>query len=510
MVYFIGLSTIGLGDVIVKRRDLMVLCFFFVITGLSLVSMCINVVQQAIEEWYKELLMQLLKDYQANLAKGDHKGASIGMMKMWGSNKMAKYIMPMMSADTKRHVMEQIQEEAKEAGIELPPIFEDLDAKTGMPKILALADEKDEDKKSAHAAMIEEIVRQSDPTRLSIPSRGPLPTVVYYEADTQTDILLIDEKAQQTIDVESLDSGIQTDSTEPDLSDEILQTDEIETLVEETQTNAPDIQDSQTMTHIATLIDTEIQTIIEFHDSVMQTEPPEVSVVETQYEAEPTISEETQTPILEFVNSQTMTNSVMLDNKDIQTVDVESIDSGMQTDTREASLCETQSQTEAIAVKLQETQTPIIEMKDLQTMTHIINLQNSEIQTEKVQMREQQLQTHIVDYLEMETQTEKVECKNIRIQTPMPEIVDTEMQTDPIGRVVPSRVTEAKRRIQRALRSRSRQGRDKRRMSVADPSMSNWRDVSSSQDEEEKIEEAEGEVYFILINYPNIPLFPEA
>uniref|UniRef100_A0A914CN28 Potassium channel domain-containing protein n=1 Tax=Acrobeloides nanus TaxID=290746 RepID=A0A914CN28_9BILA len=451
MVYFIGLSTIGLGDVIVKRRDLMVLCFFFVITGLSLVSMCINVVQQAIEEWYKELLMQLLKDYQANLAKGDHKGASIGMMKMWGSNKMAKYIMPMMSADTKRHVMEQIQEEAKEAGIELPPIFEDLDAKTGMPKILALADEKDEDKKSAHAAMIEEIVRQSDPTRLSIPSRGPLPTVVYYEADTQTDILLIDEKAQQTIDVESLDSGIQTDSTEPDLSDEILQTDEIETLVEETQTNAPDIQDSQTMTHIATLI-----------------------------------------------------------NKDIQTVDVESIDSGMQTDTREASLCETQSQTEAIAVKLQETQTPIIEMKDLQTMTHIINLQNSEIQTEKVQMREQQLQTHIVDYLEMETQTEKVECKNIRIQTPMPEIVDTEMQTDPIGRVVPSRVTEAKRRIQRALRSRSRQGRDKRRMSVADPSMSNWRDVSSSQDEEEKIEEAEGEVYFILINYPNIPLFPEA
>ena len=63
-----------------------------------------------------------------------------------------------------------------------------------------------------------------------------------------------DEKAQQTIDVESLDSGIQTDSTEPDLSDEILQTDEIETLVEETQTNAPDIQDSQTMTHIVTLI----------------------------------------------------------------------------------------------------------------------------------------------------------------------------------------------------------------------------------------------------------------
>ncbi|VDK57788.1 unnamed protein product [Cylicostephanus goldi] len=42
---FISLSTIGLGDISVARRDMMVLCFVFVIIGLSLVSMSINVVQ---------------------------------------------------------------------------------------------------------------------------------------------------------------------------------------------------------------------------------------------------------------------------------------------------------------------------------------------------------------------------------------------------------------------------------------------------------------------------------
>jgi hypothetical protein len=38
--------------------------------------------------------------------------------------------------------MSQIQEEARESGIEIPPIFEDLDEKTGMPKILAVAQVK--------------------------------------------------------------------------------------------------------------------------------------------------------------------------------------------------------------------------------------------------------------------------------------------------------------------------------------------------------------------------------
>ena len=50
--------------------SMMVLCFVFVIIGLSLVSMSINVVQQAVEDFYVKLLMKLIMEYQAKLAAG--------------------------------------------------------------------------------------------------------------------------------------------------------------------------------------------------------------------------------------------------------------------------------------------------------------------------------------------------------------------------------------------------------------------------------------------------------
>lgn len=46
------------------------LCFVFVIVGLSLVSMCINVVQVALEDFYCQLLMKLIMEYQQKLAEG--------------------------------------------------------------------------------------------------------------------------------------------------------------------------------------------------------------------------------------------------------------------------------------------------------------------------------------------------------------------------------------------------------------------------------------------------------
>lgn len=49
---------------------MMVLCFVFVIVGLSLVSMCINVIQNALQDLYKRMLMKLLADYQAAMSKG--------------------------------------------------------------------------------------------------------------------------------------------------------------------------------------------------------------------------------------------------------------------------------------------------------------------------------------------------------------------------------------------------------------------------------------------------------
>lgn len=49
---------------------MMVLCFVFVIVGLSLVSMTINVIQVALEDFYVNLIMKLILDYQEKMAAG--------------------------------------------------------------------------------------------------------------------------------------------------------------------------------------------------------------------------------------------------------------------------------------------------------------------------------------------------------------------------------------------------------------------------------------------------------
>lgn len=166
----------------------MVVCFVFVIIGLSLVSMCIQVIQESLEDLYKRLLMKMLTDYQAKLASGDHKGASMGMMKMWGGSKAAKYLMPMISSEAKKNVMQQIQQEAKETGIEIPPIFENIDEKTGMPKILVIAEAMAKEGDEIDQAVVNEIVKESDPTRQSMPSK--ILNVVTYDGVSQTEAVI--------------------------------------------------------------------------------------------------------------------------------------------------------------------------------------------------------------------------------------------------------------------------------------------------------------------------------
>ena len=113
---------------------------------------------------------------------------------MWGSSKTAKYLMPMLSAETRLSVMHQIQEEAKESGMDIPPIFEDIDNKTGMPKILAISQEVG-DPESLSQAILDDLVDRTDPNRVET-ERGSTtkelspPKVVVYEACVQTDQLL--------------------------------------------------------------------------------------------------------------------------------------------------------------------------------------------------------------------------------------------------------------------------------------------------------------------------------
>ncbi|KAI6175765.1 hypothetical protein M3Y97_00725400 [Aphelenchoides bicaudatus] len=298
---FISLSTIGLGDIPVKRRDLMVICFIIVIFGLSLVSMCISVMQAALTDLYKRMLMKLLTEYQAKLAQGDHKGASMGMMKLWGNNKAAKYLMPMLSADTRRTVMAQIQEEAKESGIELPPIFEDLDDKTGMPKILVAAQETAGNEEAAESA-VENLIRQTDPTRVSMRSRTePLETVVYEEKDTQTTNIVTDDDQTQTDAV----SDVQ-------LSDEGIQTDEINSSDEQTQTSSIDSKDMETNTPTSVSVEsTKVQTdIIESADQTQQTPTTEFAEIESQTPVIETKNERIQTPYPEFAEVEVQTDDM--------------------------------------------------------------------------------------------------------------------------------------------------------------------------------------------------------
>uniref|UniRef100_A0A7E4ZRN7 TWiK family of potassium channels protein 7 n=1 Tax=Panagrellus redivivus TaxID=6233 RepID=A0A7E4ZRN7_PANRE len=67
--FFCSLTTIGYGDVTPTHSEDMFIIFGFIIIGLSLVSMCINVVQLKLENLFEELLMAVLEEYGE--AEGD-------------------------------------------------------------------------------------------------------------------------------------------------------------------------------------------------------------------------------------------------------------------------------------------------------------------------------------------------------------------------------------------------------------------------------------------------------
>lgn len=50
--------------------SLMTMCFVFVIIGLAMVSMCINVIQTALEDFYIKVFLKLFLEYQSKLSQG--------------------------------------------------------------------------------------------------------------------------------------------------------------------------------------------------------------------------------------------------------------------------------------------------------------------------------------------------------------------------------------------------------------------------------------------------------
>lgn len=95
--FFISLTTIGLGDVTPEHPKYMIMSYFLVIVGLSLVSMCINVIQRRLEKLYYQLLQMILDEYTKQLSTGSNQlNATMGMMRMWNQNTKAKFLVPLL------------------------------------------------------------------------------------------------------------------------------------------------------------------------------------------------------------------------------------------------------------------------------------------------------------------------------------------------------------------------------------------------------------------------------
>uniref|UniRef100_A0A914GQ01 Potassium channel domain-containing protein n=1 Tax=Globodera rostochiensis TaxID=31243 RepID=A0A914GQ01_GLORO len=311
---FISLLTIGLGDVNVHRKDLMVLCFIFVIIGLSLVSMCINVIQSSLEDFYRKMLIKVLADYHASLNKdGSHKNASIGMIKTLGASKAAKFLVPLMRESTKRAVMQQVQEEAKESGIEIPPIFEF----ETLDEIISNKDMADNE--DARSAIVEDILWPMEQRSFEASTRDRSVSLHQRENHTQTEIIGRDDKNDQTLGIEVDEMEVQADlslsmpkmkrvDTEQQTdgaiqTDQGIQTARVSTREAHTMTSArllPSGQSVDTQTERPICLDEEIQTffLAGTFDGVTQTDEKSVK------------NQRIQTPIPVLTNAEAQTDEI--------------------------------------------------------------------------------------------------------------------------------------------------------------------------------------------------------
>ncbi|MFH4975214.1 hypothetical protein AB6A40_001923 [Gnathostoma spinigerum] len=81
--FFCSLTTIGYGDVVpTKSQDIFVI-FGLIIVGLSLVSMCINVVQLKLEKLFEELLLMMIEEYRESGVESEEIKGEMGILEIW-------------------------------------------------------------------------------------------------------------------------------------------------------------------------------------------------------------------------------------------------------------------------------------------------------------------------------------------------------------------------------------------------------------------------------------------
>ncbi|CAI5452175.1 unnamed protein product [Caenorhabditis angaria] len=127
---FISLTTIGLGDVTPANPEYMIATFGVVIIGLSMLTVCIDVVKEKIALMYMAILQKLLKDYMEALENGDPNAASAMMAGFQGK---AKFLMPLLSKNDGTKVMNKFKQDCSKKGIDPPPVLTNINPETGMP-----------------------------------------------------------------------------------------------------------------------------------------------------------------------------------------------------------------------------------------------------------------------------------------------------------------------------------------------------------------------------------------
>jgi hypothetical protein len=121
---------LGFGDVIPQHPKYLVAMFSLILTGLALVTVCINVVQEKISLVYMRILNRMLEQFMRAQEEGDPEALK-GFVE--GFNSQAKFLMPLISKNESAKVMKRFKAEAKARGIELPAALTDVDPKTGKP-----------------------------------------------------------------------------------------------------------------------------------------------------------------------------------------------------------------------------------------------------------------------------------------------------------------------------------------------------------------------------------------
>nr|CAD2205463.1 unnamed protein product [Meloidogyne enterolobii] len=62
--FFVSISTVGLGDLVPTKPDMMIINFFMILIGLALLSMCVNLIQEALQKLIERLIEQYIDEIE--------------------------------------------------------------------------------------------------------------------------------------------------------------------------------------------------------------------------------------------------------------------------------------------------------------------------------------------------------------------------------------------------------------------------------------------------------------